>query len=283
MATWTTKNILDWAVADFKKRGLDTPRLDAELLLADVLACNRIGLYTDFDRPLTADEQAAFRNAITQRRDRDPVAYILRKKEFWSLDFEVTPAVLVPRPETETLVACALEHLPQTGRLLDLCTGSGCVAVSIALERPDLEVDAADISAEALEVAARNVSSHGLSEKITLFCGDLFEPLPAERQYHGITVNPPYVPEALIDSLSPEVQKEPAVALRAGPAGLDVIERILIEAPRYLLPGGALFMEIDPGQAQTVAHEMGRFTPRVEGEVIRDLSGRERVVVWQRQ
>jgi len=280
MTTWTTGKVLAWAAADFRKRGLSTPRLDAELLLADLLGCRRIDLYIDFERPLSESEQRAFRESIARRRKREPVAYITGKKEFWSLEFAVDPRVLVPRPETETLVEVALKRLPDGAKLLDLCTGSGCVALAIAATRPDCFVDAADISEDACAVARENAERHGLSDRVSVYAGDLFAPLPEGRRYDGITANPPYVPESDIESLPAEVRKEPRVAFLAGRDGLELIRRVLKEAPLRLVPGGWLFVEIDPRQSTELAYQIGPSLLGVKGEIFPDLSGLPRVVAF---
>jgi len=159
--TWTVRRVLEWATADFRGRELDSPRLDAELLLTSALKCTRLDLYTGMDRPLEPGELVAYREAIARRRRREPVAHIVGEKEFWSLAFEVTPDVLVPRPDTETLVDSAL-HIGPGERLLDLCTGTGCAAIAIASERLELVVDAVDGSPAEVAVARRNALRHGL-------------------------------------------------------------------------------------------------------------------------
>jgi release factor glutamine methyltransferase len=278
--TWTVRRVLEWATADFRGRALDSPRLDAELLLTSALRCTRLDLYTGMDRPLEPDELAAYRAAIARRRKREPVAHIIGEKELWSLAFEVTPEVLVPRPDTETLVDAALRAGPGA-RLLDLCTGTGCVAIAIATERPDLAVDAVDVSPAAAAVARRNAARHGLGDRVIVHEGDLYAPLPGGARYSMITANPPYVPDAEIDALAAEVRCEPRLALAGGADGLDVVRRILEGAPRFLVPGGAVLLEIDPRQAAAVAEEMGPRSLAVRGEIARDLAGLERVVVFR--
>ncbi len=281
MTTWTTVKVLDWAAADFAKRAFERPRFEAEVLLAHVLDCRRLDLYTGFDRPLANDELTAYRETISRRRAGEPAAYVTGEKEFWSLEFEVDCHVLVPRPETETLVEAVLDRVSDAGRILDLGTGSGCIATALASERPEAEVDAVDVSKEACEVARRNIERHGLSDRVSVIEGDLFEPIPSGRTYSVIAANPPYVPENEIDGLDVEVRKEPRRALAAGSDGLDVIRRIVSEAPRFLEPNGWLFLEIDPRQTEELTDEIGPAVLGVKGEVIRDLAGRERVVAWQ--
>jgi release factor glutamine methyltransferase len=232
------------------------------------------------DRPLEAAELAAYRAAIARRRRREPVAHIVGEKEFWSLAFEVTPDVLVPRPDTETLVDAALRAGPG-GRLLDLCCGTGCAAIAIASERPELVVDAVDLSPAAVAVSRRNAARHGLAARLTVHEGDLYAPLPEGARYSMIVSNPPYIPDAEIDALDAEVRHEPRLALAGGADGLDLVRRILAAAPRFLEPGGAVLLEIDPRQAATVSLELGPEALGVAGDVARDLAGCERVVVFR--
>lgn len=281
MTSWTTGKVLNWAATDFKKRALPSPRLEAEVLLAHVLGCQRLELYTHFDRPLMETELSAYREAIARRRSGEPTAYVVGKKEFWSLEFEVDPRVLVPRPETETLVEAVLKRIPESGLVLDLCTGSGCVAVALASERPHLSIDAVDISGDACDVARQNIGNHGLSSRIQVMEGDLFEPLPSDRRYTAIVANPPYVPEEELALLAPEVQTEPEIALAGGRDGLDVVRRILSGALSFIEPAGWIVMEVDPRQVDELIQHVAPKILGVEGDAICDLSGRKRIVFWQ--
>ena len=281
---WTVKKILDWAIGDFKGKGMDSPRLEAELLLAGVLHCDRISVYTGFDRPLEGGELQSFRGFVIRRRKGEPAAYILEHKEFWSLDLKISKEVLVPRPDTETLVQAALDLVGDSVcRVLDLGTGSGCVAIAMARERELLEIDAVAISAAACEIARQNVSKHGLDDRVRVFEGDLFTALTTGERYGMIVTNPPYVIDTEIDELEQEVRLEPRIALAGGEDGLDVVRRILDGASSYLLPAGWLLVEIDPRQAATVASDIGPATLGVEGRIVKDLAGRDRVVVFQRK
>ncbi len=281
---WTVKKILEWAMGDFRKKGMDSPRLEAELLLASVLHCDRISLYTGFDRPLERGELESFREFVLRRRKGEPAAHILEHKEFWSLDLKVSKEVLVPRPDTETLVQAALDLAGESiCRALDLCTGSGCVAIAMAKERERLEIDAVDVSARACEIARQNVSIHGLDDRVRVYEGDLFSVLPTGGRYGMIVANPPYVVDAEIDELEQEVRLEPRIALAGGEDGLDVVRRILDGTAGYLEPGGWLLVEIDPRQAATVALDIGPTTLGVEGRIVQDLAGRDRVVIFQRK
>jgi len=279
---WTAGKVLGWAAKDFRERGVPTPRLEAELLLAHVLGCRRLDLYTEHDRPLDTDELTAYREAIARRRRGEPAAYVTGAREFWSLELEIDEHVLVPRPETEILVQACLERLAGDAAL-DLGTGSGCVAVALASERDDLRVDAVDVSPAACEVARRNAERHGLADRITVLEGNLFDPVPDGSRYAAIVTNPPYVIGAEIDTLSAEVRREPRLALDGGADGLEVIRRILDRAPEFLEPGGWLLTELDPRQAATVARELGPAALGVEGEIIGDLTGRDRVVAFSKR
>ncbi len=279
---WTVKKILDWAIGDFREKGMDSPRLESELLLSAVLHCDRISLYTGFDRPLEGGELESFKGFVIRRRKGEPAAYILEHKEFWSLDLKVSKEVLVPRPDTETLVQAALDLVGDSAcRVLDLGTGSGCVAIAMAKERERLEIDAVDISAGACEVARENVSKHGLDDRVRVYEGDLFTALPTGERYGMIVTNPPYVIDTEIDELEQEVRLEPRIALAGGEDGLDVVKRIFDSAPSYLELGGWLLLEIDPRQAATVAMDIGPATLGVEGRIAKDLAGRDRVVIFQ--
>lgn len=281
-APWTVGRILDWTAQHLKKHGSESPRLEAEILLAHARKCPRIQLYVQYNEPLGDDERGVMRDLVKRRAASEPVAYLVGHREFFGLDFRVSPAVLVPRPETETLVlelvTAAKRHVSPTPRILDLCTGSGCIAVAAAVNLPNARFTAIDISASALELARENAARHGVSERIQFFEGDLFAPLPAGEMFDFIVSNPPYVADAEMETLPPDVRlHEPQLALRAGPRGLDVIERLVAAAPDYLAPGGALLFEISPEQAATVTdllHAAGSFA-RVA--VIKDAAGKLRV------
>jgi release factor glutamine methyltransferase len=214
-----------------------------------------------------------------RRRKREPVAYILGEREFYRRSFEVTPAVLIPRPDTETLIERALEILPagSTARLLDLCTGSGAIAITLAAERPELHVTATDLSAAALDVARRNAERHGAMARCEFLEGDLFAPLPAASRFELIVANPPYVPEPEIATLQPEIQHEPRLALAAGDDGLSHLERLCAAAQSFLTPAGALLFEVGRGQAEQVRAWLEAAGLR-EVTAHKDLGGIERVV-----
>jgi release factor glutamine methyltransferase len=258
--------------------------LDASLLLAEVLNVSRSSLIAADSRPLDEASLTAFRALIKRRLAGECVAYIVGRKEFYGLDFQVNPAVLVPRPDTETLVETALGVIKQLAaankqvRVLDLCTGSGAIAIALKHTLPELEVWAADISAEALAVARANAARLLPPDSIRFCHGDLFEALlPTSHSFHLIVSNPPYVPTAEIAGLAPEVRGEPPLALDGGNDGLAVINRIIPNAPQFLHPAGALLLEADPRQMERIAAllQQAGFT---DIQTRRDLSGAERVI-----
>jgi release factor glutamine methyltransferase len=281
---WTLLKVLTWTHGHFAGRGLATPRLDAELLLAHVLGCDRVRLYTHFDQPLEAEELARYRELIRRRLQGEPVAYLVGKKEFRSLSLTVDARVLVPRPDTEILVEEALRLVPAdtagTVRVVDVGTGSGAIALALKAARPALEVIGVDRSPDALEVARENATRLGLD--VALEESDLLAAV-ADRAPLGLVVsNPPYIPTGELDGLQAEVQKEPRAALDGGPDGLAVIRRLVAEAAPLLAPGGALALEVGAGQADAVAAlvaDDGRYGPATRA---RDLGGVERVVVARR-
>jgi release factor glutamine methyltransferase len=277
--------MLAWMAKDLAALSLASPRLEAELLLSHALGCDRVRLYMDMQRPLDRQELAAVRALVVRRRRREPVAYILGRREFYKRDFEVDASVLVPRPETEVLVDRALDALPEGPlRALDLCTGSGVVAITLALEREGLIVDATDISEPALAVARRNAARHAIEERVQFHHGDLFEALPEPRRYALIAANPPYVRDDEWPQLAPDVaEHEPRIALLAGPSGLSVIERLCATAADWLEPGGALLMEVGRGQAGAVGELLARTGSFERITAHRDLAGIERVVAARKK
>jgi release factor glutamine methyltransferase len=358
--------MVGWMQSDFAERGLESPRLDAELLVAHVLGVPRLNLYLDLDRPIGPEELATLRDLVRRRRDREPVAYLVGTKDFWKGRFRVDARVLVPRPDTETLVERAVSLLrgdvipegsahveavaedledldadrvetneptegesrlveesyaddsaesegegsvaggsstsvsrtpgarraPKTsaetrtktsalpdGPVVDLCTGSGCVVVSLASEVPDRTYFATDLSPDALEVARENAQTAGVAVELT--AGDLFAGL--DGPFALVVANPPYVEDAEIPTLAPEVAKhEPRLALAGGPDGLDVVRRLATQAFARLLPGGALLVEVGADQGPRAA-EIFRRVGFVDVRVIPDLAGRDRVIEgWRR-
>jgi len=283
--SWTIGKVLRWAQDDFSKRGLSAPRLDAELLLCECLTLNRVQLITDSSRPLTADELAAFRDLIKRRRGGEPIAYILGRREFWGLNFRTDKRALVPRPDTETLVEVALErtrHLNLFGTALDVCTGSGCVAIAFHRERPTWRVMGSDISTDALELARENALRLGSVWGMSWLESDLFEQIPATRKLDLITANAPYIPRAELAELDVDVREfEPSLALDGGEDGLDLIRRLAPAALERLAPGGVLALELHYDQANRVEallSELG-FENTLRKK---DYAGHERVVSAQK-
>lgn len=249
--TWTLLKLLRWITDFFAEKGIDNPRLDAELLLAHVLQLDRVGLYLNFERPLIASELDVIRPLVKRRGQREPLQYLLGSTGFWSLEFEVTPAVLIPRADTEILVEEALNHAAENGQLLDVGTGSGAIAISLATELPTWEITGLDISAAALEVAVRNAENNGVAGRVVLQQGDLAELPP--QQYDLIVSNPPYIAQHEWDELMPEVRCfEPQQALLAADDGLDCYVKLTGQVASHLKPGGWLLVEIGYQQAEKV-------------------------------
>jgi release factor glutamine methyltransferase len=280
---WTIKALLDWTTDFLAKKGPDpkAARLEAQILLAHVLGCKKIDLMVRYDEQPAEADRTAYRELIKRRVDAWPVAYLVGFREFHLLPFEVTPAVLIPRPETETLVAEADRLLkPLTApTILDLGTGSGCIAVSLAHGKKDARVTAVDISPDALDVAKRNAEKHAVDDRVTFLPGDLFGPVPAGTAFDLVVSNPPYVTPAELATLAPDVRDhEPRLALDGGPDGLAFYRRIAAEAGPFLKPGGWLLVEIGATQDEAVR---GIFAERPElelGRTLRDAGGRPRVV-----
>ena len=277
---WTVLELLRWTTEHFAGCGIEGARLDAECLLAHALGVARLQLYLDFDKPVSEAERTGFRELVRRRAgERIPVALLIGEKEFWSMPLRVTPDVLVPRPETETLVSAALELIPDPEaavRVLELGTGSGAVALAIAKERPASVITATDISAPALKIAQENAERHGMAERIQLLEGDLWAPL-GESRFDLIVSNPPYVAESERADLAPELDHEPEPALFAGADGRDVLERLVDGVSRWLAPGGVVALEHGAEQgdwlmARSAAAGLTRVTTH------RDLAGRARVV-----
>ncbi|NLI81581.1 MAG: peptide chain release factor N(5)-glutamine methyltransferase [Deltaproteobacteria bacterium] len=280
--TWTILRVIQWTSEYFVRKGIDQPRANAEVLLAHVLHMERLELYLHYDKPLTSQELSLYREMVRRRGRREPTQYITGRQEFWSLELEVTPAVLIPRPETELLVEKALEILKdRPARLLDLGTGSGAVAVALAHENPGLRVVASDRSWPALQVARRNAWRHGLQQRVFPVAMDLFSALKSHRPFFdGILSNPPYVGEREFPHLPPEIRDyEPAGALRGGGLeGTDIIRRILREAPPFLKPGGFLLLEIGYGQEELLERETAQNPHFQDHRFWRDYAGIPRIL-----
>ena len=283
--TWSIKRVLAWATEDFKRRGNKSARLDAELLLGEALGFDRIKLIVEAERPLADDELSRYRGLIKRRRVGEPIAYILGRREFFALPLLVDRRVLIPRPDTEILVETALSGTRERhlyGRMLDLCTGSGCVAIAFAKERPTWRVTAVDLSPDAAAVARENVRRAGVVHNLSVVEGDLFAPLPTGAVFELITANPPYIPSADIEGLDADVRDfEPRLALDGGSDGLVITRRLVSEALLHLTPGGLLALEGGFDQAPAVAAllETHGFCDISRSK---DLAGIERVVSGRR-
>lgn len=306
----TIGQILPRATGYLEKKGVEKPRLEAEVLLGAVLGLERIQLYVQFDRPLTSREVEHYRQLVVQRGQRIPTAYLVGRKEFFSLDFKVTPAVLIPRPETERLVEVALSWLKkrveereaiaelpgksagawEAGKLLvaDVGTGSGVVAVTVARELGKrCHVYALDLSPEALAVAKENAAWHGVEGCITFLQGDLLSPLQElslEGKLEAVLSNPPYIPSALLDRLAPEISRyEPRLALDGGADGLAVFRRLIPQAGAFLKPGGLLACEMGEDQEKEIEQIIRSRGGFGEPVFYKDYAGRPRVVTAERR
>src|SRR5262245_18307355 len=289
---WTVLRLLTWTTDYLKSHVSDSPRLDAEVLLAAARDCERIQLYTAFDEVVSDDIRAAFRDLVKHRSEGVPVAYLVGKREFFSLSLRVTPDVLIPRPETELVVLAALDAMNSSmfkvqdsklDEVADVGTGSGAIAVAIAKHAADCRVVATDLSAAALAVAKENAAAHGVADRMEFVHGDLLHPLPQEPRFAVIASNPPYIGESELGALASSVRDhEPRQALIAGPTGTEIIERLIPQAADRLLPGGWLILEISPLIASQVVELVasdGRFEPAT---VTKDLAGLARVVKARR-
>lgn len=279
--TWTIARVLAWTTGYFADKGLDSPRLDAELLIADALKLTRLQVYTRHDQPLHPDELTAVRARVQRRGKREPVAYITGNRGFWSLDLAVDRRVLVPRPETELLVEQALGLLQgrEAPQVVDVGTGSGCVALALARERPDAHVLAIDVSPEALSVAAANAKA--LDLKVEFRQGSLLAGV--EGPLDLVVSNPPYIASAEVDRLMPDVARyEPRLALDGGPDGLALIRPLIDQTAARLAPGGGLALEFGHDQGPAVRALLEADGRYVEVAIHRDLAGKDRVATARR-
>lgn len=280
-AAWTVRRVLEWTTNHLKKYGSDTPRLDAEILLAHARGCQRIQLYTQFDELLSDAVRAQMRELVQRRAKSEPVAYLVGQREFFSLRFQVNRDVLIPRPDTETLVMevlDAIKTLPEP-KVLDLCTGSGCVAIAVAKNSKKVEVTATDISTAAITVARVNAEYHKVTERTSIVESDLFACISPEMKFDVIASNPPYIPSAEIDKLDAEVSKhEPRMALDGGPDGLDILRRIVTEAPKFAAPNAWLLLEFTPEQAEALESLVTVHGAYDQISIKKDLGHRARVL-----
>ena len=286
---WTILKTLNWTTDYFKRRAIDTPRMDAEILLAHVLGCERIDLYVRYDQPLNDGELADLKSLIKRRATFEPIAYITGVKEFWSLLFQVSPAVLIPRPDTERLVEAAIEYLSDlvgmpTVKILELGVGSGAISVAIANELRAGRFLATDRSWPAIRVARNNARRNGVDHYIHFLVGDWLSPLSIERgQFDMIVSNPPYVAKADIDSLSDDIRRfEPLTALDGGADGMDNIKAILAHSHRHLRTDGVVMLEIGYDQKAALQHLVRQLGNYSSIRFLKDYSGHDRVAVIQK-
>jgi release factor glutamine methyltransferase len=265
METWTIQKLLNWVTGYLTEKGIDSPRLSAELLLSHVLQLKRIELYTQYDKPVGMEELDKLRELVRRAGQHEPVAYLVGKTEFYSMELNVTPACMIPRPETELLVQRAIEFLRTrngTQLVCDLCTGSGCIAAAIANNYPNVRIIATDICDDALAVAAMNIQKYQLQDKIKLLSGDLFEPIIPQLdagQFDLIVCNPPYISSVEYEKLDKNVRDyEPRLALFAGEDGLDIYRRIIEKVDTFLKPDAALMLEIGYAQGQAMKEMLER-------------------------
>jgi release factor glutamine methyltransferase len=287
MNEWTIQRLLTWVTEYLTQKGVDAPRLSAELLLSHVLGLKRIELYTQYNKVVAQEQRDRLRDLVKRSGEHEPVAYLVGRTEFYSIEFEVTPDCLIPRPETELLVQRSIEFLrKRTGpqQICDLCTGCGVIAVAIAKNVPDAKVTATDISEPALAVAAKNIEKHKLADRIELRHGDLFEPLvPQLDLFDLIACNPPYVSAPEYEALDRNVKDyEPRVALYAGQDGLDVYRRIVEKVGQFLKPDGILLLEIGYQQGSAVRELLEQTGIFTQIRIDKDLQGHDRVVAARR-
>jgi len=276
---WTLGRLLTWTTNFLKDKQADSPRLDAEVLLAHILGVQRIALYTRFDELASDEVRNRYRQLVKQRVEGCPVAYLVGFKEFYNLRFNVTPAVLIPRPETELLVleAIRLAKPHSTPRIVDVGTGSGAVALTLAKHLPQARVTAIDLSPEALEVAKKNAEQHKLTS-VRFLLGDLLQPVASEK-FDLVVSNPPYIDSEVVKQLPITVKNfEPKLALDGGPGGTAIIERLAIEAKAVLEPGGHLLLEIGADQGKSVPALLERLGGYGPVTVLPDHAGLPRVV-----
>jgi release factor glutamine methyltransferase len=286
---WTVGRLLTWTTDYLKKSGSESARLDAEVLLAEARGCERIMLYTAYSEEVPEEVRNKFRTLVKRRAEGCPVAYLVGRREFFSLTFEVTPDVLIPRPETEHVVTATLDALKERSAELgpavvaDVGTGSGAIAVAVAKHAPEVRVVATDVSEAALAVARRNAERHGVADRVELLAGDLLAPVDAGVRFAVVAANLPYIGTAEQGTVADEVRKhEPHVALFAGSVGDELIARLIPQAAERLEPGGWLVLELSPMLAEGVAQRIqqdGRFEP---ASIAKDLAGLARIVKAKR-
>ena len=282
---WNIQRLLEWTTEYFQKVDAESPRLEAEVLLAEALGCQRIELYTRFDEVPDSEPVTKYRAWVKRRAAGEPVAYIVGHREFYSLKFLVTSSVLIPRPETEHVVVAAIEACQQIDdrpiRILDVGTGSGCIAVALAKHIENVKIGAIDLSPDAIEVARQNIDQHEVADRIKCFTGDLLQALPAGSQPVQLIVsNPPYIGSNEQGTVEPNVdQFEPALALYGGEEGTEVIDRLITQSIDFLMPGGFLIFETSPIIMDACVELVNACSKFASCDVVKDYSGHRRVVV----
>lgn len=278
---WTIGRLLGWTSDFLKKKGSDSPRLDAEVLLAHALKWPRVKLYTHYEEAIGETDRSAFRDLVRRRAEGAPVAYLVGRKEFYALAFTVTPAVLIPRADSEFVVLEFLELMKDVAdpRAVDVGAGSGCLALACASRHPNVAFTAIDISREALLIAARNAEALKLADRVTFRQGNLLEPVANDEPFDAIISNPPYITTSELESLDRGVRDfEPLIALDGGPDGLRVIEPLIDSARPLLKPRGRLILEIGSSQNEPVRRLFDRFGEYELAPTIHDHAGRPRVI-----
>lgn len=278
---WTVRRILGWTTGYLESKGCETPRLDAEVLLGHCLNMSRVELYLSFERPLSNSERDSYRALVSRRAQREPVSLIIGRREFWSIPICVVPGVLVPRPDSETLVETALSEIPEFehARILELGVGSGAVSIAIMKEREFASVIGVDINRLAIELSGKNALANKCLGRLTLLMADLMTAFRRGPLFEIILSNPPYIPTDSISCLAPEITRfDPVTALNGGEDGLDCIRKIVSEAPNFLAPGGRLILEIGDGQAEAVKSIIDSEQKYTSVTFHRDLTGTVRVV-----
>ncbi|MFO8012133.1 MAG: peptide chain release factor N(5)-glutamine methyltransferase [Phycisphaerae bacterium] len=303
---WTIGRLIEWTRGYFARQDIEQPRLEAEILLAHVLGLERIDLYMEYEEVVSEEQRAAYRDLVRRRADGEPSRYLVGTCEFMALALKVTPDVLIPRPETEQLAEEVIrraraaapvpleaaagdapdEAAPAALEIIELGTGSGALAVSLAVHLPEARVTATDVSPAALEVARTNAEAHGVVDRVTLLEGDLYEALDAADVQPAafLLANPPYVAEGEWNGLPADIREhEPRDALVAGPDGTEVIERILRGARAYLKPDGVLMVEIGAGQGREVREMVGETRGLVDVDIRKDYAGHDRILIARRE
>lgn len=289
---WTVRRLLEWTAGFFARKQIDSARLAAELLLSHVLNVPRIKLYTDYDRVVAEGDLAKFRSLVQRAGEQEPIEYLIGKAHFFHLEFDVTRDVLIPRSDTETLVENVLQLARnqagfESPRVLDLCTGSGCIAAAIAHHLKNAIVFATEIDPKSAAVAKKNIERLGLAERVQIEVGDLFEPLGVRvdpRPFHLIVSNPPYIASAQIETLDRSVRDyEPVIALDGGLDGLAFHHRILDRAADYLEPDGRVFLEIAYDQGDAATQIAANYPAFEEPRILKDYGGRDRVLTVRKK